>query len=168
MAPAVSIRGSTTEQVLLLVDGRRLNSAQGQGADLSQVSLEFVESVEVLRGGASTAFGGDALGGAIHVKTRDASETGARCRVAGGGASMKDLSASAAFGLVSNWNARVSAQRVESQGDYAVPDAEIDHIENGDIERTWASALVQGSPIPHLRARIDASLLRSEWSALGT
>ena len=168
MAPAVSIRGSTTEQVLLLVDGRRLNSAQGQGADLSQVSLEFVESVEVLRGGASTAFGGDALGGAIHVKTRDASETGARCRVAGGGASMKDLSASAAFGLVSNWNARVSAQRVESQGDYAVPDAEIDHIENGDIERTWASALVQGSPIPHSLARIDASLLRSEQGVPGS
>ena len=168
LSSAISIRGSTTEQVLVLVDGRRLNPAQGQGADLSNIPLESVESVEVLRGGASTAYGGDAVGGAIHITTRDASENGARFRIAGGGANSKDLSGSAAFGFVGDWRARVSAQHLESRGDYAVPDAEIDHIQNGDIEQTTASALVQGSPLDHALARLDASSLRSERGVPGS
>ena len=168
LSPAISIRGSTTEQVLVLVDGRRLNSAQGQGADLSQVSLESVESVEVLRGGASTAWGGDAVGGAIQIKTRAPKDTEARFRVAGGGANTKDLSGSAALGLASDWHARFSAQRLETRGDYAVPDAEIDHIQNGDIEQTTASTAVQGLLPGQTLARIDASFLRGERGVPGS
>jgi outer membrane cobalamin receptor len=168
LAPAISIRGSTTDQVLVLVDGRRLNTAQGQGADLSQVALESVESVEVLRGGASTAWGGDALGGAIHIKTRDARESEARFRVAAGGAQTKNLSGSAAFGVTRDWRARVSAQHYETRGDYAVPEAEIESIQNGDIEQTTASALVQGTVLGQSLARIDASALRSERGVPGS
>ncbi|HET9886939.1 MAG TPA: TonB-dependent receptor, partial [bacterium] len=168
LSPAISIRGSTTEQVLVLVDGRRLNPAQGQGADLSQVSLESVESVEVMRGGASTAWGGDAVGGAIQIKTRPPQDTKTRFRVAGGGANTKDLSGSAGFGIGGDWHARISAQRMETRGDYAVPDAEIDHIQNGDIEQTTASSAVQGALAGQMLARIDATFLRGERGVPGS
>jgi vitamin B12 transporter len=66
----ISIRGSTNDQVLVLVDGRRLNAAQGGGVDLSDVPLENVERIEVLRGGASALYGADAIGGVVNIVTR--------------------------------------------------------------------------------------------------
>ena len=67
----VSIRGSTTEQVLILLNGRRLTSPQNNLVNLSQIPLEAVERVEVLRGGASAMYGADALGGVVNIITRN-------------------------------------------------------------------------------------------------
>lgn len=69
----VSIRGSSPEQVLVLVDGRRLNPAQGGGADLAGIDLEAVEGVEVVRGAAASRYGGGALAGVVDFRTRRAS-----------------------------------------------------------------------------------------------
>jgi vitamin B12 transporter len=65
----VSIRGSSNEQVLVLVDGVRLNPAQGGGVDFSDLPIESVERVEVIRGGASALWGGDALAGIVNIVT---------------------------------------------------------------------------------------------------
>lgn len=66
----VSIRGSTSNQVLVLVDGVRLNSALSGGADLSSVSVDNVERIEVVREGGSALYGGDAVGGVINIVTK--------------------------------------------------------------------------------------------------
>lgn len=65
-----SIRGSTGEQVLVLVDGRPVNPPQGGGVDLADIGLQDVERVEVLHGAASALFGSAAVGGVINVITR--------------------------------------------------------------------------------------------------
>ncbi|MDT8441587.1 MAG: TonB-dependent receptor [Desulfuromonadales bacterium] len=64
-----SIRGSEASQVLVLLDGVRLNSPQYGQFDLNQlpISLSDIERIEVLRGPASALYGSSALGGVIQI-----------------------------------------------------------------------------------------------------
>jgi vitamin B12 transporter len=66
----VSIRGSSPEHVLVLVDGHKINPSGSGVADLNTIPLEMVERVEILKGGQSARWGADALGGVINVVTR--------------------------------------------------------------------------------------------------
>jgi outer membrane cobalamin receptor len=67
---AVSIRGSTTNEVLVLVDGQRVNDALTGLVDLSNIPLDNVERIEVMRGGGSSLYGGDAIGGVVNIITK--------------------------------------------------------------------------------------------------
>jgi vitamin B12 transporter len=67
-----SLRGSSANQVLLIVDGVRWNDARQGGADLSSIPAQTIERIEILRGGASATYGPDALGGVIVVTTKRA------------------------------------------------------------------------------------------------
>src|SRR5262245_24713816 len=70
-----AIRGANFGQMLMLVDGVRLNDAQSghHNGDIP-VPLEAVERIEVLYGPASSLFGADAFGGTINVITRSTVE----------------------------------------------------------------------------------------------
>jgi outer membrane cobalamin receptor len=74
---SASIRGSEASQVLVLIDGIRLNSPQYGQFDLNQlpVALNEIERIEVLRGAASALYGSNALGGVINIITRSPEET---------------------------------------------------------------------------------------------
>jgi iron complex outermembrane receptor protein len=65
------LRGATFGQVLVLVDGVRLNDAQSghHNGDIP-VPLDLVERIEVLYGPGSALFGADAFGGTINIVTR--------------------------------------------------------------------------------------------------
>lgn len=65
------LRGSTPEQVLVLIDGLRIGDG-GMGSHAADISipLEEVEQIEILRGSASAAYGTDAVGGVINIVTR--------------------------------------------------------------------------------------------------
>lgn len=69
-----SIRGSKPEQVLVLLDGVRLNSAHRGSVDLSTIELRGVGTIEVIRGGGSARYGSDAMGGVISITTRRGSD----------------------------------------------------------------------------------------------
>lgn len=71
---SVSIRGSTTNQVLVLVDGVPASDPSTGQVDFAKLGLapSDIESVEVLRGGASTQYGPDAVGGVVLVTTKKA------------------------------------------------------------------------------------------------
>jgi outer membrane cobalamin receptor len=74
-----SIRGSTPQQVLVMIDGVPLNAVADFGVNLSTVALADVERVEVLRGPYSAIYG-SALGGVIHVITRTDRRTSTAAR----------------------------------------------------------------------------------------
>ena len=66
----LSVRGTSSQHVLVLLNGTRLNSFQNSIADLSLIPLGNVERIEVLRGGAAALYGSDALGGVVNVITK--------------------------------------------------------------------------------------------------
>jgi vitamin B12 transporter len=71
---SASIRGSSTNQVLVVIDGVRVNDSRQGGADLSLISTDSIEKVEILTTGASAIYGPDALGGAIVITTKKTKE----------------------------------------------------------------------------------------------
>ncbi|MCS6915617.1 MAG: TonB-dependent receptor [Myxococcales bacterium] len=67
------VRGLTGQQVLLLVDGIRLNNTTtrtGPNSMLTLIDPYTVEGVEVMRGPGSVLYGSDAVGGVVQVRTR--------------------------------------------------------------------------------------------------
>jgi len=68
----VSLRGIGVAQTLVLIDGRRLMPADGTGsADLNVIPPALISSVEVMTGGASAAYGSDAIAGVVNFKLID-------------------------------------------------------------------------------------------------
>jgi vitamin B12 transporter len=68
---SVRIRGSASAQVLVLVDGVRMNDSRQGATDLSLLPAEMIERIEVLRGGTSALYGADALGGVVNIITKN-------------------------------------------------------------------------------------------------
>jgi hemoglobin/transferrin/lactoferrin receptor protein len=68
-ASQVSMRGLSGERVLVLVDGVRLETGRGHGAQTSLVSVDKLESVDLLPGSGGAAYGSDALGGVVELNT---------------------------------------------------------------------------------------------------
>ena len=62
--------GDSSKQVLIMMDGRPLNDTSLGLVDLSQISTENIEKIEVLRGPASALYGANALGGVVNLVTR--------------------------------------------------------------------------------------------------
>lgn len=72
----VSLRGSTSSQVLVLLDGVPLNSSRDGTVDLSQIPVDSIDHVEIVRGGESSVYGSAAVGGVINLITRRPEGTG--------------------------------------------------------------------------------------------
>ncbi|HMM75564.1 MAG TPA: TonB-dependent receptor [Gammaproteobacteria bacterium] len=71
----IDVRGmgaTATSNVLVMVDGVRLNTDDLAGADFSSLPLSQVVRVEVLRGGNGVRYGNGAVGGVINILTRKA------------------------------------------------------------------------------------------------
>jgi len=68
-ASQVSMRGLSGERVLVLVDGVRLQTGRGHGAQTSLVSVDKLESVDLLPGAGGAVYGSDALGGVVELNT---------------------------------------------------------------------------------------------------
>src|ERR1035441_4465383 len=64
------LRGTSSTQTLVLVDGVPLNSPYFGGTDLSALSVANVERVEVVRGPFSALYGSEAIGGVVRGFTR--------------------------------------------------------------------------------------------------
>lgn len=65
------IRGGTFQQVLVLIDGIRLNDPlTGHFNGYIPVAPQEVERIEILKGNASALYGPDAVGGVIHIITK--------------------------------------------------------------------------------------------------
>jgi len=68
----LSLRGSTFNQVVVLVDGVRVSDVQSghYALDLA-VPTAMIERIEILRGTGSALYGSDAVGGVVNIVTRD-------------------------------------------------------------------------------------------------
>ena len=69
------IRGLVGNQILILIDGIRLNNGAyrlGPNQYLNTIDLNQIERIEVVRGAGSVLYGSDALGGVVNIITRTA------------------------------------------------------------------------------------------------
>jgi outer membrane receptor protein involved in Fe transport len=80
-------RGGESDFTLVMIDGIRAN-AFGGGLDLSQVPLQDVERIEVIRGPQSALYGSDAIGGVINVITRSGGSPSALAHIETGSRDM--------------------------------------------------------------------------------
>ncbi|MEC9392365.1 MAG: TonB-dependent receptor [Pseudomonadota bacterium] len=67
------IRGASSDQTLVLVDGVSVNdpSSPGGGFDFSNYLTSNIERIEILKSSQSTLWGSDAIGGIINIITKD-------------------------------------------------------------------------------------------------
>ncbi|HMO32161.1 MAG TPA: TonB-dependent receptor plug domain-containing protein [Lacibacter sp.] len=67
----ITIRGGTFQQVLILLDGIRLNDPlTGHFNSYIPISPGEIERIEILKGASSAVYGTEAVGGVVHIITR--------------------------------------------------------------------------------------------------
>ena len=86
--PQLTLRGfyggGEAEYVVVLLDGRPLNGLESGLFDWDLVPLSALESIEVVRGGASSLYGDAAVGGVINLVSAAGERRGSTARLAGG------------------------------------------------------------------------------------
>ncbi|MDI6804300.1 MAG: TonB-dependent receptor [Bacteroidota bacterium] len=70
----LSIRGTTAEHNLILLNGSKINNFQNGLVDLSLIPAETIERVEVVQGGNSALYGSDAIGSVVNILTNKSSD----------------------------------------------------------------------------------------------
>ena len=73
----ISIRGGRNRQVLILIDGVRVSdpSRNESDFDINALSIEMIESIEIVKGAASSLYGSSAATGVINITTKKPTES---------------------------------------------------------------------------------------------
>ncbi|MFA6121385.1 MAG: TonB-dependent receptor [Sideroxydans sp.] len=114
------MRGTSSSQTLVLLDGVRINSATTGATAIDQLMLDQIERIEVVRGNASSLYGSEAIGGVIQIFTKRSK--GAPFFTASAGAGSYDSQrASAGFGgEVANTAFNVQLSQAKTNGVSAI------------------------------------------------
>lgn len=117
----VSIRGSSSKQVQLYIDGQLINDNQFGGFDLNQISLEQIQSIEVSKSQA-IGTGMTPIGGVIRVNTYNPSTSQTRLSLAAGSLGFKEANLSHNIKLAAH-SLSLGGQflKVKNDYDYLVP-----------------------------------------------
>jgi len=73
----VDLRGfgeTAVSNVLVMIDGRRTNTIDMSGTDWSQINIDSIERIEIVRGAQSVLYGDNAMGGVINIITKKGRE----------------------------------------------------------------------------------------------
>jgi outer membrane receptor protein involved in Fe transport len=126
-AAVPAIRGLARGRTLILLDGARVSSERRVGPSATYLDPEVVEAIEVSRGPGSVAYGSDAFGGVISVRTRSvAPQTPFGLRVGGTlGAGIPDRRAGAELSKGFSRSGVLFAAHARDVEDYDGPDGEV-------------------------------------------
>jgi outer membrane receptor protein involved in Fe transport len=101
---SIDLRGSgdtSVSNILVLIDGVRVNAPDLSGADFSVLDLSQIERIEIIRGGNSVRYGSGASHGVINIITQ-ATPAGIRGKIKTEAASYNSYSASGAISMANN------------------------------------------------------------------
>jgi outer membrane cobalamin receptor len=132
-------RGGESDFTLVMVDGIRAN-AFGGGLDLSQVPLQDVDRIEVIRGPQSAIYGSDATGGVINVITRAGGSPSAQAHLETGSREMRRASG-ATTGEMNGLRWQLGANYFEDAG-YTGTAANGETVSNDDAQETQAAGSI--------------------------
>ena len=69
-ASSIFLRGTNSNQVVVLIDGLRVGSATAGTTTFENIPLAQIDKIEILRGPATSLYGQDAVGGVIQIFTK--------------------------------------------------------------------------------------------------
>jgi len=67
----VDVRNLGSQRTLVLVNGHRWSTSLSGRTDVSTIPVSMIERIEVLKDGASSIYGSDAIGGVVNIITKD-------------------------------------------------------------------------------------------------
>ncbi|WP_426587715.1 TonB-dependent receptor plug domain-containing protein [Mucilaginibacter sp. R-33] len=125
ISTSVFLRGASSGNTLILVDGFPVNNASGiDGSyDLNAFSLDLIDHIEILKGSGSTLYGSDAVAGVINIITKKAKQQGLTGGLQLTGGSYNTFKESASLiGRVKNTGIAVNLSNTDSKGFAAATD----------------------------------------------
>jgi vitamin B12 transporter len=134
---SIFLRGMKTEKILVLLDGVTLNnpsSTDGQ-AFFEHISIDNIEQIEIIKGGASSIWGADASAGVINIITKKAKDgVHGNVSITYGSYDTKKITSSFSYKKES-FDAVISASKLKSEGFSATQprDDEADGYENTSV-----------------------------------
>jgi len=112
----LTIRGSTFEQTLVLLNGLRMNDVQTGHHDMDlPLPTEAIERIEIMHGAGSTFYGSDAVAGSVNIITAAPKYSEFRMSAGVGNFGINQQSGSVAL-LSGRWDEQISAARDFSSG----------------------------------------------------
>ena len=113
---SVYMRGTNSNQVLVLIDGVRVNSATLGSTALEHIMLDNIERIEVVRGNVSSLYGSEAIGGVIQIFTRQGHAAPAFNASAGVGNQGTQRESAGYSGVADDTSFSVNAGHVKTDG----------------------------------------------------
>lgn len=143
ISSSVFLRGATSGNTLILIDGFPVNNASGIDGtyDLNAFPLDQIERIEILKGSGSTLYGSDAVAGVINIITKHASSHGLKTNVQLSGGTYNTFNESAGInGQLKNTGIAISLSNTDSKGFPAATDTtgKADY-KNDDFHQTSGS-----------------------------
>ncbi|HKT32885.1 MAG TPA: TonB-dependent receptor [Gammaproteobacteria bacterium] len=128
------LRGTNSNQTLVMINGVKINPADGSGAPLANIHLNDIERIEIVKGPRAALYGSDAIGGVINIITKQASEgTHYGARAGAGRYGTYDNGGHFDYGRGDSAFG-VSADNYHTDGFPAVAGTDFD---SGNTDRTW-------------------------------
>ncbi|PIE91254.1 MAG: hypothetical protein CR997_01915 [Acidobacteria bacterium] len=75
-ASSLLLRGFHSRHTLVFVDGVRINENTSGGFNLSEIPVDMIERIEVIKGAQSAVYGSDAMGGVVQIITKQRNKQG--------------------------------------------------------------------------------------------
>ncbi|MCD8540212.1 MAG: TonB-dependent receptor plug domain-containing protein, partial [Leadbetterella sp.] len=117
MGSYLMMNGLSNKYVLILVNGKKLTGDTSNNIDLSQINMNNVKRIEVLKGAASALYGSDAIAGVINIITRKSPAKKAKLTAGVMGGSFGTLNADASVsGTLKNTQYTLGISSVNSRG----------------------------------------------------
>ncbi|MDE2235897.1 MAG: TonB-dependent receptor [Gammaproteobacteria bacterium] len=128
------LRGTNSNQTLVMINGVKINPADGSGAALQNIHLSDIERVEIVKGPRAALYGSDAIGGVINIITKQAGQgTHYGAYMGAGRYATYDNGGHFDYGRGDS-SAGLSIDDYHTDGFPAVAGSNID---NGNTDRTW-------------------------------
>ncbi|HYE36115.1 TonB-dependent receptor plug domain-containing protein [Methylocaldum sp.] len=148
---SVFLRGANSNHTLVLIDGVETNDPSNPGGlfDFAHLQADEIERIEILRGGESSIYGSDAIGGVINIITKKGAGA-LKLQGSGEGGSYDTFRLQGGVsGGTDRLNYNLSASRLETDG-FSAADKEMGNFERDGYKNTTVTGRVHADATDNL------------------
>jgi vitamin B12 transporter len=117
---SIFMRGTNSNQVLVLLDGVRIDSATTGATAIDQIMPDSIERIEIVRGNVSSLYGSEAIGGVIQLFTKLGHGAPAFNASAGAGSHGTQHYSAGFSGAVNDTSFNINAANLKTNGVSAI------------------------------------------------